>query len=186
MLYYTIYTPNFAKTAIHPGGAEYINNKSPPQCAAQDPTAKHRYFKATKKNKKNPPTTWFWSFYNDTRLPVEGLGQIWGGWKERGQSLQQTTGLAVAPGVKFIDFRQSHLHPYLRKHQCPFCSRGAIDGEECKMERDMSGWDGGESDGKGRKKKKKILLCKPDGFLWIKMSNWWKKAGCSETAWGRE
>lgn len=108
-----------------------------------------------KKKKKKTLTTWFWSFYNDTRLPVEGLGQIWGGWKERGQSLQQTTGLVVAPGVKFIDFRQSHLHPYLRKHRCPFCSRGAIDGEECKMERDMSGWDGGESDGKGRKKKKK-------------------------------
>lgn len=154
MLYYTIYTPNFAQTAIHPGGAEYINNKSPPQCAAQDPTAKHRYFKA-KKKKKNTLTTWFWSFYNDTRLPVEGLGQIWGGWKERGQSLQQTTGLAVAPGVKFIDFRQSHLHPYLRKHRCPFCREAQLMEKSAKWRETWVGGMAERATGReGRKKKR--------------------------------
>lgn len=67
------------------------------------------------------PATCFWSFYNHTGLPVEGLGQIWGGWKDRGQSLQKETGLVFTPRVKFIDCRRSHLHPYLWKHWCPFC-----------------------------------------------------------------
>lgn len=139
-----------------------------------------------KKKKKKTLTTWFWSFYNDTRLPVEGLGQIWGGWKERGQSLQQTTGLVVAPGVKFIDFRQSHLHPYLRKHRCPFCREAQLMEKSAKWRETWVGGMAERATGREGRKKKKILLCKPDGFLWIKMINWWKKAGCSETAWGRE
>lgn len=68
-----------------------------------------------------------------------------------------------------------------RSSAAPFVERHNFAGEECKMERDMSGWDGRERRGV----KKKILLCEPDGFLKIKMSNWWKKEGCSETGFER-
>lgn len=116
--------------------------------------------------------TWFWSFYNHNRLPVEGLGQIWGGWQDRGQSLQKTTGIVFTPRVKCIDCRQTHLHPYLWKHRCPFCQeaqfwwRRVQNGEG----HEWVGWQGATGS-----EKKKMLLCKPDGFLWIKMSKWWKK-----------
>lgn len=70
------------------------------------------------------------------------------------------------PWGEIYRFQTIPSPPLSEKASVPLLSRGAIDGEECKMERDMSGWDGGESDdGKGRRKKKKILLCKPDGFL---------------------
>ena len=100
---------------------------------------------------KKKPTTWFWSFYNDTRLPVEGLGQIWGGWKEPAAN-DRTSG---RPWGEIYRFQTIPSPPLSEKASVPLLSRGAIDGEECKMESDMSGWDGGESDGKRRKKKEK-------------------------------
>lgn len=61
----------------------------------------------------------------------------------------------------------------------PFVERHNFDEESAKCRKT---WVGGTAGSR----KQETLLCKPDGFLWIKMSKWWKNRGCSESAWGRE
>lgn len=112
---------------------------------------------------------------------MEGLGQIWGSWKDRAQGLQKKTGLVVTPGVKFIDCRQSHLHPYLGKHRWPFCReeqfwwRRAQNGER----HEWVGWQRVKK--KKKRRKRKVLLCKPDGFSLNQNEQLMWKGGCSET-----
>lgn len=122
------------------------------------------------------------ALYNHTGLPVESLGQILGRWKDGCQSLQEETQL-VFPYREINRLQTIPSPPLCVKAAAPFVKRHNFDGDESKMERDMSGWDGTERRGAG---KKKSLLCKPDGFFLNQNEQVMEKGGCSGTVWERE
>ncbi len=141
-------------------------NKSFPQYVAKHPSAEHTYFKGKTSNLVMIVLQW----------QQTSCGGSW-------SDLKQLKGPGTEPAEKdgtcghpWGEIYRSHTIPSPRlsvKASVPLLLRGTILMEKNAKWRET--WVGGMAESDGERKKKMILLCQPDGFRWIKMSNWWKK-----------
>lgn len=140
-------TPNFAQklTPIHLDGGEYIKNKSFLQYVARAPTAKTQIFQGKKQQLGFDRFTMTPDSCGGSGLDLKGLK---GPRTERAEK----DGTSGHPWGEVYRLEMITSLPLSESIATPFVERHNFDGEECKVGRDMSGWDGRER--RGVKKKR--------------------------------
>lgn len=153
LLYYTIYTPNFAKTYL-PYVKVGINTSTtnPFFTVCSQREASHSQTQIFQKGKNS----------NLGLIVLQSQQTSCGGSgsDSRGLKGAGTEPADFTPRVKFIDCRQSHLHPYLWKHRRPFCREAQFWWRRVQNgERERETWVGGMAGSDGEREIKKRFYC---------------------------